>query len=193
MTKKQTLSADQLPSLLHNRWAVPTLAALYRMGGGAKLVTLYKTLGASRGSIQRTLAGLTESGLVKHNPGYGHPMRPEYMLTATGNEIAPVCVQLIRKLERLGIEEIGLRKWSLPVAHALAAAGGRFNRLRAVLGGVTPRALSAALRDLQLAGLVERFLVDDTPPRTEYQLTGAGRRLTSVVSSLAQAAPTARH
>ena len=148
MTKKQTLSADQLPSLLHNRWAVPTLAALYRMGGGAKLVTLYKTLGASRGSIQRTLAGLTESGLVKHNPGYGHPMRPEYMLTATGNEIAPVCVQLIRKLERLGIEEIGLRKW---------------------------------------------FLVDDTPPRTEYQLTGAGRRLTSVVSSLAQAAPTARH
>ena len=154
-----------------------------------QLVAIYKALGASRGSVQRTLEGLIDIELVARNPGYGHPMRPEYILTATGKEVASVCVELIRLLERLGIEELGLRKWSLPVAHALASVGGRFNRIRSVLAGITPRALSAALRDLQMAGLVERLLIDDTPPRTEYQLTRKGRRLSPVVSSLATTVP----
>lgn len=188
-----TQAPHPLPGLLHNRWSIPTLAALEQMGGGAKLITLYKNLGASRGSIQRTLGALIENGLVARNPGYGHPMRPEYILTAKGRELSPVCVEVVQRLERLGIEDLGLRKWSLPVAHALSIVGGRFNRIRSVLAGVTPRALSAALRDLQMAGLVERLLVDDTPPRTEYRLTRRGRRLAPIVTSLAEAVPAILH
>lgn len=192
MIQRTTPRANPLPSLFHHRWAVPCLATLHVKGGGAKLVTLCKGLGASRASLQRTLATLIGIGLVRRNPGYGHPMRPEYILTVPGKQVAKVCVKLVRTLQRLDIEDVGARKWSLPVAHALATVGGRFNRLRAALEGITPRALSTALRDLQQAGLVERLLVDDAPPRTEYRLTAAGRRLTPAVSSLAEVSATLR-
>jgi DNA-binding HxlR family transcriptional regulator len=178
---------DTLPGLFHHRWAVPTLAALEKLGGGAKLVTLQRKLGASRELLKGTLAALIEARVVSRNPGYGHPMRPEYLLTPAGRQLAPACARLVEKLRRLGIQDVGLRKWSLPVAHALATAGGRFNRLRAALGDVTPRALAQALRDLQRVGLVERRLVDDNPPRTEYQLTRAGQHLTPAVLALVKA------
>jgi DNA-binding HxlR family transcriptional regulator len=177
---------NPLLGLFHHRWTVPTLAALEAQGGGAKFVTLRRSLGVSRDSLQRTLAALVNASLVAPYPGYGHPMRPEYFLTASGSRVAPVCVKLLEKLRRLRVEDVGLRKWSLPVAHALATAGGRFNRVRAVLDEVTPRALSTALCDLQKAGLVTRRLVDDSPPRTEYHLSTTGRRLTPVMTSLAQ-------
>ncbi len=149
-------------------------------------MTLQRNLGVSRDSLKRTLAALVAARLVSRNPGYGHPMRPEYVLTASGSRLAPACVTLLKELERLGIEDVALKKWSLPVAHALAAADGRFNRVREALGAVTPRALTQALRDLQKVGLVERLLVDDNPPRTEYQLTRRGRLLTPVMQALAQ-------
>ncbi len=192
MDEQRPQPASLLPELFHHRWTVPTLAALETLGGETKFITLQRNLGASRGSLQRTLAAMIDASLVARNPGYGHPMRPEYILTASGNQVARACVKLVEKLKRLGVEDVGLKKWSLPVAHALAAAGGRFNRVRTVLGEVTPRALSAALLDLQKADLVERMLVDDNPPRTEYQLTSTGRSLTPVMSSLAQATPRGR-
>jgi DNA-binding HxlR family transcriptional regulator len=186
MKKQQGQSASSLTGLFHHRWAVPALAALSTLGGGAKFVTLQMNLGVSRDSLKRTLVALVDAGLIARNPGYGHPMRPEYVLTAVGKQVAPACAAVVEKLQRLGIEDIGLKKWSLPVAHALVAADGRFNRLCAALGEVTPRALAQALRDLQQVGLVKRLLVDDNPPRTEYQLTRRGRRLTSVMVELAQ-------
>jgi len=164
---------------------VPTLAALDEQGGEAKLVTLQRRLGASRELLKRTLLFLIDARLVLRNPGYGHPMRPEYLLTPAGRVLAPACARLLKRLDRLGIEEIGLKKWSLPVADALATADGRFNRIRAILSGVTPRALAQALRDLQMAGLVERRLIDDSPPRTEYRLTRAGLGIAPLVRALA--------
>ena len=176
-----------LIGLLHHRWAVPALAELDSVGGGAKLVTLQHRLGASRDVLKRTLAALSEAGLVAANPGYGHPMRPEWVLTGLGRRIAPACTALVSVLCRLEVEEVGLKKWSLPVAHALATVGGRFNAVRGVNAEVTPRALAQALRDLQDVGLVERSLVDGSPPRSEYQLTRRGRRLTPVIEALVQA------
>jgi len=184
MAKKSKIPANPLPGLFHHRWAVPTLAALDALGGGAKFVTLQRRLGASRDLLKQTLLALAEARLVSRNPGYGHPMRPEYVLTDTGHDLAPTCGVLVEKLQHLGVTDVGLKKWSLPVAHALEAAGGRFNRLRAALGDITPRALAQALRDLQQAGLVDRRLVDDNPPRTEYRLTRRGRPLTPVLLAL---------
>ena len=187
MCARKALGVDPLGELLHHRWAVPTLAALDALGGGAKLVTLRNRLGASRDSLQRTLVALVDAGLVRRNPGYGHPMRPEFLLTPVGHEIAPICSALVTALRRLEIEDVALKKWSLPVAHALATVGGRFNRVRAMIEDVTPRALAQALRDLQTIGLVERSLVDGSPPRTEYRLTRRGRRLAPAIEALARA------
>ncbi len=181
-------SENPLPGLFHYRWAVPTLAALQRLGGGAKFVTLQRSLGASRDSLKRTLLALIDSGLVMRNPGYGHPLRPEYVLTTAGRGVASASAALVETLQKLDVEDVALRKWSLPLVHALATTAGRFNLVRASLGEVTPRALALALRDLQAAGLVERRLVDDNPPRTEYRLTRRGRRLSPATLALARAA-----
>ena len=186
MTKASQNSSASLPRLFHHRWAVPTLAALDATGGAAKFVTLRNQVGASRDSLRRTLRALIGAGLVRRNPGYGHPLRPEYMLTRPGRRLAPASATLVKKLKSLGIEEIALNKWSLPVVCALEAAGGRFGRVRAALGEVTPRALARALRDLRRAGIIERRLVDSYPPYTEYRLTRRGRRLKALVLALAR-------
>ena len=179
---------DPLVRLFHFRWSVPTLAAFDDFGGQAKFVMLQRRLKVNRGSLQRTLAALIAARLVERNPGYGHPMRPEYLLTPAGRRVATASAVLMAQIERLGITEIALRKWSLPVALALATSDGRFNRLQEELGTVTTRALAQALKDLQRAGLIVRQLVDESPPRADYRLTEAGHRMADVTRALARAA-----
>jgi DNA-binding HxlR family transcriptional regulator len=48
--------------------------------------------------------------------------------------------------------------------------------------GVTPRALTLALKDLQAAGLVERRVEDAYPPRAVYSATPLGRKLQRIVA-----------
>ena len=93
----------RLAALLHHRWSVPVLAALLE-GSGAKFVTLARRLDLSRDSLRRTLDVLIAQRWVMRNPGHGHPMRPEYLLTAAGARIAPWCHGLLRALSRLGLD-----------------------------------------------------------------------------------------
>ena len=76
--------------------------------------------GLSRESLRRTLGALIDGGLVGRNPGYGHPLRPEYVLTRAGERIAGACRPLVEQLRRGNLEDVGLKKWSMPVVFALA-------------------------------------------------------------------------
>jgi DNA-binding HxlR family transcriptional regulator len=172
-----------LVTLFHNRWSVPILAELHRQRG-SRFVTLSRTLGLSRESLRRTLAALIDVGLVGRNPGYGHPLRPEYVLTRTGERIAGACRPLVEQLRRANLEEVGLKKWSMPVVFALADGPLRFSELRDRLEGVSPRALTLALKDLETAGLVDRRVTDDYPPATIYRLTTDARALAPLLSQL---------
>lgn len=178
-----TTYMSTLVALCHNRWSVPILAELYRQRG-TRFVTLARTLGLGRESLRRTLAALIESGLVGRNPGYGHPLRPEYVLTRAGEAIASACLPLVETLRRQELEEVGLKKWSLPTILALAEGPSRFSELRETLVGVSPRALALALKDLESADLVERRVTSDYPPTTSYRLTGTARPLASLVSRI---------
>jgi DNA-binding HxlR family transcriptional regulator len=169
-----------LVALFHNRWSVPILAELRRQRG-SRFVTLARTLGMSRESLRRTLAALIESGLVGRNPGYGHPLRPEYVLTRTGETLARACGPLVDRLRADKLEEVALKKWSMPVVFALADRPRRFSELRDRLEGVSPRALTIALKDLEAAGLVDRRVTDDYPPATVYRLTRSGRPLAALL------------
>jgi len=173
-----------LVALFHNRWSVPILAELHRRRG-SRFVTLARTLGMSRESLRRTLAALIESGLVGRNPGYGHPLRPEYVLTRRGERIAARSRPLVDLLRGRDLEDVGLKKWSMPVVYALSDEPLRFSELRDRLEGISPRALALALKELEAAGVVERRVTDDYPPATSYRLAPGARRLASLVGELA--------
>jgi DNA-binding HxlR family transcriptional regulator len=178
-----------LVALFHNRWSVPILAELHRQRG-SRFVTLSRILGLSRESLRRTLATLIDGGLVGRNPGYGHPLRPEYVLTPAGARVASACRPLDDALRREGLRDVGLKKWSMPAVLALGEGPRRFSELREGLEGVSPRALALALKDLEGAGLVDRRVTDDYPPATVYRLTRTGRPLVRLLRQIS--APTIR-
>jgi DNA-binding HxlR family transcriptional regulator len=182
------VSTSTLPLLFHNRWSVPVLAELaHGQAGGCRFANLTRRLGVSRESLRRTLATLVGAGLVMRNPGHGHPLRPDYVLTAHGARVAPACAALVDALHDSGLAELARKKWPLPVLFALAPAPARFSELRAALEPVTTRALALALKDLETAALVERTLVDDYPPRAEYRLADGARDVAQLLEPLAAA------
>ena len=165
------VSVDELVALFHHRWSAPVLAELERRKG-SRFAALSGTLGVGRESLRRALDSLIELGLVARNPGYGHPLRPEYVLTARGKIVAARCAELLA----LSDDDVLLRKWSLPVIAALERPA-RFSELKAALPGITPRALALALKELRAAGLVARRVEDAYPPTAIYAATPQARRL----------------
>ncbi len=171
----------RLVALFHNKWALPVLAEMYSQGGGSKFVTLVQRLGVSRDSMSRTLRALVRHGWVLRNPGYGHPMRPEYVLTPEGTDLAPWCARVRRRLHRLGLGSDPLRKWSPAVAIAILSGGQRFSELVTALPGITSRALAQTLKSMQDMGLIERAVGSDYPPQVRYRLSPQGRRLAELL------------
>lgn len=170
---------NRLIMLFHHRWAVPILAELHR-AQGAKFVTLCNRLGVSNETASYTLQSLIEKGWVVRNPGHGHPMRPEYLLTRSGVRVGPWCAKAMRAVKALDAEQVVLRKWSLPVTLALRRGRQRFSEMKAFLPGLTARALAAALRELESSGLVQRRVTVGRPPASIYELTSRARRLANL-------------
>lgn len=169
--------------LFHRKWAAPVLAELYA-DKGAKAVTLTNRLGISRESLRCTLDELVDNGWVARNPGYGHPLRPEYLLTKRGEKLAPICFSLMKTLKRIGVQQIALLKWSMPIALALGGGIDRFGELKRTLPGITARALTLGLKEMQSSGLIQRRVLDQYPPTSSYCLTPKGRRLLPLLQSL---------
>lgn len=177
---------DRLIALFGRRWAVPVLVELGR-DRGCKLVTLCNRLGVGRETLRVTLDDLGEQGLVNLNPGYGHPMRPEYVLTADGLEVARRGVRLLKTVRRLDLEPLAFRKWTLPITWVIGPDSRRFGELRDELGGITPRALALSLKSMNETGLVRREVYDDYPPVTSYSLARRARPVYSALVPLARA------
>jgi DNA-binding HxlR family transcriptional regulator len=165
------MSTAELIELFHHRWAPPALALLGERGG-ARFVELQRVLGVGRESLRRALDALIEQRLVRPNTGYGHPLRPEYLVTAAGRRAGASAGRVLA----LGHSDTLLHKWSVPVLAELGEER-RFSELRAALAGVTPRALALSLQELESAGLVRREVLPTRPPSTVYRPTAAGRRV----------------
>lgn len=172
----------RLDQLFHHRWTVPLLAALQRTAG-AKLITLVNRLGVSRGALRQALRAAIADGWVECNPGYGHPLRPEYILTAAGANLAPRCLKLFDFLDSAGLRDIGLRKWSLATLAAIDRRGLRFSQISEALPGATDRALAQTLKQVQAAGLIRRVVHDAYPPIVEYGLAPRARKLAEILRS----------
>jgi len=77
------------------------------------------------------------------------------------------------------------RRWMLAILWAAAEEGAvRFNEFKQALEGIPPRTLAQRLSELEEAGVLERHVFDSRPPRVEYQLTAAGRKLGVLVDAM---------
>lgn len=178
-----------LSVLLHRQWSLVALAEL-RGGdvgpGGAKFVTLLHRLGCGRASLKAALDHLKSYDYISHNPGYGHPMRPEYLLAERGHDAASAAVMTLAAIHAAGAESLLLRKWPLPALLAADAGLPRFGRIKAALDGVTSRALALALKDLENAGLIERRVDGGFPPAAAYLPTVAADPILGSAKALLQ-------
>lgn len=170
-----------LGQLGRHRWAVPLIAALAERKG-ARFVELLALLSTNRESLTRTLGGAAQNGWVMRNPGHGHPLRPEYILTEAGWAIAPLCTGIEGVRKAVGLAPASLSRWSLPVIRCIDQGTHRFAGIERGISDSNPRALTQSLKSLVGQQLVTRTVLDDYPPAPEYWLSQSGSRMAAVLA-----------
>jgi DNA-binding HxlR family transcriptional regulator len=108
---------------------------------------------------------------------------------------APFLCPIARSLDVIG------ERWTILIVRELIRFGPRkFQDFEQALVGISPNTLSARLKRLENAGIVERRFYEQHPPRAEYLLTERGKELRPVLKALfawgqlhTKYTPTARH
>jgi DNA-binding HxlR family transcriptional regulator len=84
-----------------------------------------------------------------------------------------------------GVIDIISKKWSLLIINEIGNHGRiRFNHLMEELKPISPKTLADTLKELQQAGLVDRHVFNEIPPRVEYVLTKEGKELRRAIIPL---------
>lgn len=79
------------------------------------------------------------------------------------------------------------QKWKIPVLWNIAEYDRmHYNELKRVLPPITNTVLTRCLRELEEAGLVNRFNYNTIPPSVEYSLTERGKSLLPTLNALYQ-------
>lgn len=167
------------------RWTVIILAEIH-MEKGIRFVPLVNRLHISRSVLTTALKHLMKEKVVMRNPGHGHPLRPEYILTSQGALVAPFCAELTRYCREIDHERILLSRWALRIIFAIGKGDVRFSTLKQKLTPITSKALSDELKVLQDEGFVARKLVDEHPPSTLYSTSVLARPLIEIYRSHAK-------
>ena len=88
-----------------------------------------------------------------------------------------------RRVER-ALEVLGPR-WTATILRALLVNGEmRFNALRSLVDGVTPKLLTTRLKELERRGLVRRRVEHTFPPKTWYAVTEAAKGLDAIFAAM---------
>ncbi len=165
--------------LFEQRWAIRILANLHDQRG-ARFVVMKNSLELPSESLSRSLDSLINRGLVQRNPGYGHPLRPEYILTAAGTRLGPWCSRFQQTVQQLQAADVVYRKWSVAVLLSVDAQPRSFSSVRRELG-VSPRALSQCFERLLGAELASRH--------AGYATTSAGGLVVRAAGGILGAGP----
>lgn len=156
-------------NLFHYRWIIPIIGVLYHQSG-AKFVTLLNELQISRSVLTSTIRKLIEQSFVMRNPGYGHPLRPEYILTAKGIRLGPFCTEMMTCIIEQKGSHLFQSKWAVQIINLCSQRETRFSELKSALTPITSRALSEELKLLNSEGFIERKIIENYPPLTTYGL-----------------------
>jgi len=173
------MNLNKIQFLFRFRWSIPIIAEIYNQDG-ARFVTLLKKLNISRSVLTYSLNKLLTDGLIERYPGYGHPLRPEYGLTAVGFKIAPFCKELINCVRKHDAQRLLQSRWSFRILFLPIKKEARFSELLSLLSPITPRALSEELKLLISEQYIQRIIVDDFPPMAFYKLTPKSKPFTTI-------------
>ncbi len=162
-------------------WALPILSKLHE-GIAGRQAPLLAATGASRTAFAQSLDHLITMGLLERNPGYGHPLRPEFRLTSVGMSAAAIANR-IQCATADADQSLLRRSWTLPVLTSLHTPV-RFNDIKRNLPSITDRALSQSLKTLEVRSWVSRR-VDETarPPRPIYAAVNTGQVISKVTAT----------
>jgi DNA-binding HxlR family transcriptional regulator len=75
-------------------------------------------------------------------------------------------------------------KWKSVILYHLLDGTHRFSTLQRQLASVTPRMLTAQLRELEQDGMIERRVYAEVPPKVEYSLSPLGRSMEPILLAL---------
>lgn len=72
-------------------------------------------------------------------------------------------------------------KWTVLIIRDLLTGTKRFGELKKSVTGITQKVLTSHLRNMEDAGLVNRKVYAEVPPRVEYSLTELGLSLKKII------------
>ncbi len=76
------------------------------------------------------------------------------------------------------------KRWTGLIVEVLLQRARRFSEISQAIPQLSDRMLAERLKELELAGIVARRVVPETPVRVEYSLTEKGRDLAPVMEAL---------
>ena len=162
-------------------WALSVLSSLHT-GVAARQAPLLAVTGASRTAFAQSMEHLISLDLLERNPGYGHPLRPEFRLTEQGVIAASIANKIYCATEERD-QDLLRRSWTLPVLTAIHAPNS-FNQIKRSLVSVSDRALSQSLQAMESRSWVSRRISDTVrPPRPVYQAINAGGLISGITAA----------
>jgi DNA-binding HxlR family transcriptional regulator len=75
-------------------------------------------------------------------------------------------------------------KWKLSILYHLFQGTKRYGELKRLVPKATERMLTLQLRELEAAGIVQRTVYAEVPPKVEYSLTEMGLTLKPVLQTM---------
>ena len=153
-------------------WTLPILWNLHE-GVAGRQAPLLAATGAGRTAFAQSMEHLISLGIIERNPGYGHPLRPEFRLTEIGRTVA-VMASGIRDATPEDDHALLRKSWTLPVL-SLLQRPSYFGEVKLRLNPITDRALSQSLKVMEARDWVARDVdVAARPPRPMYQAVNTG-------------------
>lgn len=174
------MDIGMLVNITSRAWAMPILSSLHS-GVAGRQAPLLAATGASRTAFGQSMDHLIELGLIERNPGYGHPLRPEFRLTQLGAAAAAIA----NRIHGVSAEEdmpLLRRSWTLPVLTSLHTPS-HFSGIKRNLPTITDRALSQSLKSMEARNWVCRR-VDGAarPPKSIYSAVNTGGLISQVTA-----------
>ncbi len=165
-----------LVKLTSRAWSLKILALLHE-GVPGRQAPLIAAAGAGRTAFAASLDHLIEMGFLERNPGHGHPLRPEFRLTAAGRAIAPLAHRIERVVQDPAGAQLLRRAWTVPLL-AVAQDPVPFSAMKRALDPITDRSLSNALKSLDAqAWIARRVEAAHRPPRPLYVAANEGAEI----------------